>query len=376
MWVVIAQPSVSKAMLMMLIMVIGILPESIRETMRAGFVGQGKITPYAGIATVTGVSRIIVGGGGIFQGWGIETIAFLVVVSDLITNLSGFLILLAGSSYESRRGLHLSIMYQQLRASLPFLAIYTLLVIDGQANVFLLAFFKDESQVGLYGVANTIVIAFTLITQVYLSIALPILTRLYSSDHTRLRLSHSFALWVFMSAALPIALMITFQARDVSALFGRQFESETPVIGVLIWAMVFSWLNAPNSCIMLAAHQESVSAKYLLISLVVGFVLGLVFVPLLGAYGAALGRVGAGFLFWFMHSRFVHQNLVRIPIRFLTGSLLAVLAMAVVACSLGAIIDFWSALLVSLIVYVTILFIGCRKTLSDWYCEWRTCSQR
>ncbi len=333
-----------------------LFPESIREITRSSFIAQHRILPYALIASFTGLARIIACGGTLFTGKDLIGVAASVTFVSWIGSLLGFLKLFS-SFRSSWPNISFTIMKTQILASVPFLIINVLLVIYAQSNVYLLSLLSTLEDIAFYSIADSIVASSSLLTQVYLSVAIPTFSKVYSLNK-RLERTHARSLLILSGLAFPITTSVSFQAVNIASLWGIQFQNASRVIGLLIWSLAISWLNAPTSGIMIATGHERISARFLALVLGVNLVASLVLIPFRGAVGAAIARLMSELAFGVMQWLFVHRKVSRIPMSILSLPLIALIAMGLTRSVFGLLLNTWGALGISLLVYVTILLFG------------------
>ncbi|MEM1550697.1 MAG: oligosaccharide flippase family protein, partial [Candidatus Bathyarchaeia archaeon] len=283
-------PPYPKTGLIISILGLELIPESIREITRSGSIAQKRLMLYVVIASSTGLARItacwwaLVTKGDLL--WGVASTTLV----SWIGNLSGFLKLLPPSHSSWTKVLSLKIMRAQFKAAIPFLAINTLLVMYAQSNVYLLSLLSTMNELAFYSIADSIVASSSLLTQVYLSLAIPAFSKLHPTNREGLKTLHSRSLLLMSGLSFPIATAVSFQANTVAALWGEQFKAVTLVIGLLIWSLVLSWLNAPNSGIMIATGCERFSVRFLVFALGINVFIGFMLIPLRGAVGAVIAR--------------------------------------------------------------------------------------
>lgn len=333
-----------------------LFPETIRELTRSSFIARQRILPYALIASFTGLARIVACWGTLFAGKGLIVVAASVTFVSWIGSWLGFLILLS-SFRSSWPSISFTIMKTQMLASLPFLSINILLVIYAQSNVYLLSLLSTLEDIAFYSIADSIVASSSLLTQVYLSVAIPTFSKKHSLSQ-RLEVTYARSLLILSSLAFPIATSVSFQSINIASLWGIQFKDASRVIGLLIWSLVISWLNAPNSGIMIATGHERISARFLVLALGVNLFAGLILIPFRGAVGAAIARLMAELGFGVMHWLFVHRKVLQAPMRILILPLIALIAMGLTRAVFGLFLNSWAAMGISLFIYTTVLLLG------------------
>ncbi len=333
-----------------------LFPEAIREITRSSFIAQQRILSYALIASFTGLARIIACWGTLFIGQGLIVVAASVTFVSWIGNW--FCLLKLPFSFRNLwPSISFTIMKAQILASVPFLSINVLLVIYAQSNVYLLSLLSTLEDIAFYSISDSIVASSSLLTQVYLSVAIPTFSKMRFLNK-RLEVTYARSLLILSGLAFPIAASVSFQAINIASLWGLQFQDASRVIGLLIWSLAISWLNAPNSGVMIATGYERISARFLALALGVNLVAGLILIPFRGAVGAAIARLMAELVFVVMHWLFVHRKVSRTPIGILSLPLIALIAMGLTRSVFGLLLNTWVALGISLLIYITILLLG------------------
>lgn|GEM_PF-4748729 len=219
---------------------------------------------------------------------------------------------------------------QDLRQSLPFMAITGLVGTEGQLDIILLSIFQSEQAVGWYGAATTITSSFAILSQAYRQSVYPVMSQYVanvlrpniqstqirsdissnstilpsdlgkpvreniSSDVYLKKLNHLYESSILYLGLLsfPIAAgTILIAPTIVPALFGNAFGPTITIVQILAIGIPFGFLNVPNSRLMFAYNAQ----RYLLLFVAIAFVLniGLNFLltPFLSSNGAALARV-------------------------------------------------------------------------------------
>lgn len=335
-----------------------LIPESVREITRSSYIAQQRVPLYTVIASFTGLARIMACWGALIAGGSLLEVVASIILVSCIGNLLGFLKLLPAPHSFWKKALSLKTMKMQFWAAFPFLAINTLLVMYAQSSIYLLSLLSTIEELAFYSVADSIVASSSLLTQVYLSLAIPAFSRLHPADYERLKAMHSRSLLILSSLSFPVAAAVSFHANTIATLWGEQFRGAALVIGLFIWSLALSWLNAPNSGIMIATGYEKFSARFLVIALGVNVFMGFVLIPSRGAAGAVIARLAAELIFLSIQWLFVYKKVSQVSMSVITLPLMAAIAMGLTRFLLGLAIRTWEALCLSLFVYVTILLLG------------------
>jgi O-antigen/teichoic acid export membrane protein len=196
--------------------------------------------------------------------------------------------------------------------ALPFLLISSFLAFEYQTDVIVLSLFQDETAVGWYAAATTIVFTLMLVPQAYRAAVFP---RMADSSRTA-----PAALWTLYevsfhylgAAALPIAIAVTILSpRIVQLVFGSSFEAAAMPLRILGWALVFLFLTVPNSRLLLVKDRQKWLAMLLVISMGLNIVLNLLLVPAWGASGAATARLCSAAFFFLLNYWYVTRHIHR-----------------------------------------------------------------
>jgi O-antigen/teichoic acid export membrane protein len=97
----------------------------------------------------------------------------------------------------------------------------------------------------------------------------------------------------------------------INLLFGGRFEMAGPILRVLIWNVVWFFLNVPLVRFMMAANGQATVFRVLLISLSVNLVANLILIPRFGPLGPAYARLLSSGLFTAIMAGVVGRRLLR-----------------------------------------------------------------
>jgi O-antigen/teichoic acid export membrane protein len=187
-----------------------------------------------------------------------------------------------------------------LRFAFPFVFVTLFYTLDYQLDSVLLSVWKSEEAVGLYGAATTVLFSTVFISQAFREAIFPVMSRFYPADPVALgRLYHASARWL-LAIGLPLALGGTLIAEDLMTwLYKEEFRESGRVLQIIIWCVVFLFLNVPNARLMIVAGKQ----RELAWSAVVCMSTNLL--------GAALARLASTTLFFFWLYTFTFRHLLR-----------------------------------------------------------------
>ncbi len=164
---------------------------------------------------------------------------------------------------------------------------FNLLYLKG--DILFLSFYRDQTEVGIYGVTYRILDMLTALPVMFMGILLPLIVNNWSAgNHKEFRTHVKRTFDVFMIAAVPIVIGTQVVAdRLMRLIAGPGYEASGDVLRILIWAVLGVFLGALFGHIVVAINkQKPMVWGYIAVAIVtvVGFFL---FIPTYGMWGAA-----------------------------------------------------------------------------------------
>jgi O-antigen/teichoic acid export membrane protein len=96
----------------------------------------------------------------------------------------------------------------------------------------------------------------------------------------------------------------------LALLFKGGFGPTVPVLRILVWALVFSFLSVPNTRLIFVRDRQAYTSLFLLGSMVTNIVLNVILDGPLGARGAAIARVCSAMVFFLPSYLYVARILI------------------------------------------------------------------
>lgn len=164
---------------------------------------------------------------------------------------------------------------------------FNLLYLKG--DILFLAYFREQTEVGIYGVTYRVLDMLTALPVMFMGILLPIVVNTWSSgnkDEFRAHVARTFDL--FMIAAVPIIIGTQHVAKPLMRLIaGPGYEASGDILKLLIFAVFGVFLGALFGHLVVALNkQKPMTWGYVSVAIVtvVGYFL---FIPRFGMWGAA-----------------------------------------------------------------------------------------
>jgi O-antigen/teichoic acid export membrane protein len=170
--------------------------------------------------------------------------------------------------------------------------------LEYQLDVILLSVLATHADVAEYSAAVTIMLVVLTLSQAYRVVLYPLLVRSLAVQVAQARQLIGRSLAIMGGAAVLAASVISLAAPAVIHLvFGTRFDVAGPVLRVLIWNVVWFFLNVPLVRFMMAANGQGTVFRTLLVSLSVNVLANIVLIPSLGPLGSAYARLLSSGLF-------------------------------------------------------------------------------
>ncbi|HAU65987.1 MAG: Polysaccharide biosynthesis protein [Candidatus Uhrbacteria bacterium GW2011_GWF2_39_13] len=136
--------------------------------------------------------------------------------------------------------------------------IFNLLYLKG--DILFLAYFRDQSEVGLYGMAYRIIDVMTVLPTMFMGIVLPSLVALWSSGETegfRVRINRIFDLFILV--VVPVIVGGQLVSTELTVFIaGNDFASAGPVLSILLLALIGVFFGTLYGHLVVALDKQRV----------------------------------------------------------------------------------------------------------------------
>ena len=190
--------------------------------------------------------------------------------------------------------------YQQkiLKNSYPMFLAASLMFIMSYIDNFMIAYYLDEYQVGIYSACINISMIITFIPTVIGGFISPKVAKAYSLNN-RQEIKNIFknSFIIITVVSLPIFLFIYFYAESLLGLFGTAFTTATLTLLITNIAFLSEALCGPVGFIMNMTDNQHVFMRILFVSLLINIFFNAMLIPIFGINGAAIAML-LSMLFW------------------------------------------------------------------------------
>lgn len=229
----------------------------------------------------------------------------------------------------------------------------------------MISFMKGSIAVGIYGSAYKIITVFTTLYMVYNYVIFPLMSNLYKNSGNLLKISYEKSVKYLLIMILPIAVGINFYTEPIIALiYGSDYLSAASVLQILIWNVVFLFINGASSLLLNSSNKETAVTKINAIACLFNFCLNIILINYFSYIGASIATVITGLLICVIMTYIIMKSKYK-PDLSLTKDILKIVISNII---LGIVLyifklPFIYAIIIGIITYLIAIIIT--KTLDD-----------
>lgn len=188
--------------------------------------------------------------------------------------------------FSKRRATHL------LDNSYHYILSGLMVSIYGQTDKLMLKQMLNQKEVGYYSVATAICTMWVFVLQAIIDSMYPTILKLYGKDEETFKRKNKqlYAIVFYVSSVVSLGIFFAGEY-IIRVLYGKEYLSAVSPLKMVTWYTAFSYLGvARNAWIVCKNSQKYL--KYIYFSAaVINVLLNLLFIPILGATGAALASL-------------------------------------------------------------------------------------
>jgi O-antigen/teichoic acid export membrane protein len=341
-----------------IVLVIGlsVLPESINNICQSVFVAHQRMI-FLVLARALVTSTKLIGGLLVLLSGGNLLALAVVIVTGSLVGMGFNLIIVFVKFVRFSWQLEWGFCIKQLKIAWPLAVSGASYILDNRLDIIILSLFVNETDIGCYNAAMTIISSLLLVPQAYRLAVFPAMARLFSTDREAFHRLYKYSLKYLILLALPLSISLTFLARPIiSLVFGDGFYSTVPILKVMAWILPLLSLNVPVVRLIVTIDEQWIVARSMLIRLTTKALLGLILVSQYGALGAAGVRLFATLIMVSLNCVYAFRHVCSMCI----GEDLLYLSLA--AMGMGTVLSIFRSffpgiLILGLGVYFSVLFL-------------------
>lgn len=183
------------------------------------------------------------------------------------------------------------------KKSIPFGLSIFFYAIYFSIDVVMIQILSGDYATGIYNSAYKIISVFSAFYVVYNVVIFPLMSKLYSENLNLLKLSFEQSIKYSLLILLPICIGVYFYSPYIiNIIYSQQYALASQAMQILIWTVVFLFINGVASSLLNAIDKEiSVTKTYILVA-VFNIVLNYITIPIWSYNGAAWATVLSEFL--------------------------------------------------------------------------------
>jgi len=201
----------------------------------------------------------------------------------------------------------LTFMRRMIIQALPFGLSLISITIYYKIDSVMLSLFHDETTVGLYNAAYTLVLAPAFIPRALLGSLYPTMSRCFHYSRKSLINAYERSFKYLLMLAAPLAMGTTIlSSRLILAIYGPEYRAAIIILQILIWSEFFVFLNVVFGNLFASVDKQSVVLKQTAAAAMLNVILNAMVIPRYSYIGAAATTVATecfafAFLFWQSH---------------------------------------------------------------------------
>ncbi len=375
------------ALIAILVLYIGLLPNSLSTGLTAVYYAFERAEVPAAVATVATINKAIFGVIVLIGGYGIIGLAAVSIITNVLTlALLGWnarsMLRRSSPSLPMERGklsrrfsrgevartriLDLPLIRSMAGESWFLMLNHFLATIFFQIDVVIIEADHGAKMVGQYSVAYKWLQAINIIPSFFTQALLPVMSRQAHDDREGLKRNYILAIKLLVSVALPVAVFFTFSSEFLAGVLGgAQFLPDGAIATqLMIWSIPIGWMNSLTQYVLIALDLQRRITRAFVVAVTFNIVTNALLIPQYGYRAAALTTIASEAVLLVPFARLLHQALGSIPWWSMIWRPLAAAAVMLAVLMVGWTIQAVLALVIASALYVVVL-VALRPFTSD-----------
>jgi len=285
-------PLETQAIAAIVLLYVGLLPNSISTGLTALFYGFEKAEFPAAITTVSTIVKVTLGLATLLLGWGVVGLAGGAVVTNLVT--FAVLALLArplvGDFFQKPDG---RVMRHMMGESWPLMLNHLLATVFFKIDIVLMEAINGNTVVGQYSTAYKWLDALNIIPAFLTMALLPVMARQAHADRPGLRRNYTLAVKLLFMTAVPIAVVTTFIAEPLIRVLGgaEYLPAGGIALRIMIWSILIGWINSVTNYVIVALDRQRTLTFAFAIGVAFNVITNLILLPVYSYRAAAVTTI-------------------------------------------------------------------------------------
>lgn len=199
-------------------------------------------------------------------------------------------------SFKKKSGVTLSFNQSRgkslLYKSYHFILSGMMVAIYGQTDKLMLKHMMDTEQVGYYSLAVNLNAVWFFVLQAIIDSMYPTILSLYKEDKSKFEKKNIqlYSIVIYLSTFVAICFMV-FGKVIISILYGEEYISAAEPLSIVTWYTIFAYLGVARNAWIVSENKQKYLKYIYLCAVVINIGLNGVFIPIMGAAGAAFASL-------------------------------------------------------------------------------------
>ncbi|HII81662.1 MAG TPA: flippase [Methanosarcina sp.] len=212
--------------------------------------------------------------------------------------------------------LNLPVWRYLFTSSIPFGIFSIFIAINYRIDTVMLSILKDDTTVGLYNAAYTLVLALNFIPASYINSIFPLISRLSVDKNSSLIIAYEKSLKYLLIIAIPLAIgTIILADKLIFLTYGEGFKDSSYALQILIIAVIPIFIHNVLGAIILAINREKDAIPMWAVCATMNITLNYMLIPKYGFVGASITTLISEIVICLQFYHFVNKNFYRISIQ-------------------------------------------------------------
>ncbi|MBI1961582.1 MAG: flippase [Parcubacteria group bacterium] len=258
---------------------------------------------------------------------------------------------------------------QWMARAMPFFLAAGFIKAYNTIDSILLKNLVGDEAVGLYAIPAKIVFTFPFVALAVTAAVYPAMSHYAVESRERLQSIFSRTLQLLLTISLPIAVGIYLLAGPIVMRIWPEFSASIPALQILIWAVVFLYVEFPFGSLLNATGNERRNTVNRGIQLTVFVALNLILIPVYGFLGAVYAALSCSVLIVFLGWVRAREIVPVFTARFVASFLKLAIASGLMGTAVHYFKDEYSFLIiipVAAVLYGMLLLLLRAYTAEDW----------
>lgn len=252
-----------------------------------------------------------------------------------------------------------------IKESLPFAVTGIFTMIYFWIDSVILSLMMGNEVVGWYNASYRLILIFAALYSVYMISIFPVLSGLYKTSQKSIKIAYERSFKYMLVLNVPIVIFITFLANKIIlCIYGAGYIPSIIVLQVLIWAIIFMFINTLSLNLLGSVNKQVIVAKIVALGSIFNIVLNVILIPYFSYIGSSAATVATElvmlpiFLYVLKKENYVDiSSLIKDVLKIIICSIIFIITIILLNQ-----FNLWLSIIISLIVYLTMIFIT--KTLN------------